>query len=304
MPTSLSQLSQQKLIRIAHSPDADDRFMFWPLRAGLLSSPAFRFEFQEADTQKLNVLAETEEPEICAISAIHYGRVSEKYQPLEMGCSVGDGYGPVVVAPTGEAARSQAGSTNKNILLTPGEKTTAHAALQILGHLYKKYEVVSIAPMEGVFQRMFALEAEEHRTHALVIHEGRLLYDSFGCELVLDLGKAWHDAFSASLPLGMNVISRSLSSEDRKILGALLKESCAFARKNKETFIALSQEKDSLYYTPLSRQDLSHYLDLYANETTECISQNDRNSFLILIQKSLEMGLLNQTKTPLAFDWV
>jgi predicted solute-binding protein len=158
--------------------------------------------------------------------------------------------------------------------------------------------------MEGVFERLFALESQGKNAHALVIHEGRLLYSSFGCELVLDLGKAWQDTFSASLPLGMNVISRSLSAEHRKTLGAFLKESCAFARKNKEAFIDLSQDKKSPYYTPLSPQDLSHYLDLYANETTECISQNDRNSFLILIQKSIELGLLHNTKTPLPFDWV
>lgn len=298
-----SQNSLQKpplAIRVAHSPDADDRFMFWPLREGLVRHPAFSFTFSEADTQALNHLAESEQPEICAISAMHYGRVAATYQPLRMGCSVGNNYGPVVVVKKGREGDFSRGDFK---LLTPGPKTTAHAIVHLLGHTFASQETVPIVPIERVFERLDACEAKGVATAALLIHEGRLIYQNFACRKVLDIGEAWKTKTGGSLPLGMNVVARGLAESTRALLSELCIQSCAYAQAQLEDYVGLAANPQSPYFSPFSASELRAYLALYANETTRDVTKADQMSFETLLSEGAAQGFI-PTQIQAHMDWI
>lgn len=311
-PSPSNIAESTRLIRIAHSPDADDRFMFWPLRTGKVSLPGYAFTFVEADTQTLNIMAETERPEVCAISAVHYGRVWEWYQPLRMGCSVGNNYGPVLVVTRERAAALGPESQRDPIpqvrlsgvhLLSPGSKTTAQSVLTELGYLFASCEDVPIVPIERVFERLHDCEASGQPTAALLIHEGRLIFEDFGCVRVLDLGRAWMTRTGGSLPLGMNVISRAMPEADRRALAALFVASCRYAQAHREEFVAEAGRAGSPFQTPLSAQALREYLDLYANDTTTEVSPADQVSFETLLKSAAIPGTPAGTSKPVV-DWI
>lgn len=296
------RLSQNPVecIRVAHSPDADDRFMFWPLRAGLVSHPNFSFTFSEADTQSLNQWSETIQPDICAISAMHYGRVAHNYQPMRMGCSVGNNYGPIVVV---RNSRTEALQSRAFKLLTPGPQTTAHAILLMLGYEFTSQETVPIVPIERVFERLHASEAQGCPTAALLIHEGRLIFQKFQCRKVLDIGEAWKLKTGGSLPLGMNVISRKLSIDMRLQLSKLCIGSCHYAQNHLEEYLKLAAKTDSPYFSPLSALNLRKYLDLYANETTKDVNKEDKLSFETLLKEGSKVGII-PAQAGFQVDWI
>jgi 1,4-dihydroxy-6-naphthoate synthase len=302
--------SSKRVIKVAHSPDADDRFMFWPIKSKLLEHPELSFEFFEADTQKLNALATSGLPDVCAISAVHYGRVCSHYQPLKMGASVGDNYGPVLVR-----------NKNQNFVgfgelcLSPGKLTTAHAVLEILAeklhadglsfssHL-PPIEEVSIAPISKVFEVLSAKNKQGINTSALLIHEGRLLYDRWNCEKLLDIGELWQTYFSSSLPLGINVISRRIPEFLRQEISKFLVVSCSYANSHLNDFLADAARKDSPNYSTLSEKELRHYLELYANETTLTILPSDAKAFEKLIEFGLRRELFGNLESEPKFDWL
>ena len=284
-----------KHIRIAHSPDADDRFMFWPLREGLIENTNYTFSFQEANTAELNSICKQGDVEICAISAAYYAKAHEKWQPLLMGSSVGDGYGPVVVTKKGSGVKLSLGAMNSIKLLSPGLSTTAHTVLtKGLGYQFKSVEEVSISPMERVFQ---VLDTQTEPCAALLIHEGRLLFENFGCERLLDLGVDWEQKTGTSLPLGINVISRKLEQSEREELSQLLQDSFQYAAKHRDEFVEIAQKKDSPYFTDLNPSELKDYLDLYANQTTGSMSEKDKKAMDLLINGS-------QVENRISIDWI
>lgn len=305
--------SQELHIHVAHSPDPDDRLMFWPLAAGLVPSQIenrhYLFSFEEADTQALNKIASQSSADVCAVSAIHALRILKSYQPLRMGASVGDAYGPVVVAlkdGLGEKLfRSSPEESRKGLhLLTPGESTTAHTVAQILGVPFASCEAVSIVPLTRVFEHLKACEARGQATVALLIHEGRLTYPDHGCVKLMDLGEAWTSKTQASLPLGLNVISRMLSVQTRQDVSDLFIESCKYAIAHREEFVQLAKIPGHSYYTALSSNQLRHYLDLYANETTVSILERDRLGFEELLRRATEAKLLELPQSSLNIDWI
>ena len=306
----LKTTEEPKEICIAHSPDADDRFMFWALREGFVKSPRFSFTWREADTQTLNNIALAEPcPEVCAISAIHYLHVSQKYQPLKMGCSVGNNYGPVIVAEPWVKKLLQEGlreALSQTVFLSPGTKTTAHHVAAILNFGlaglgqsgFPKIEEVPISPMSLVFERLAELSKQKIPAIALLIHEGRLIYQNFGLDLVLDLGKVWHERFHCSLPLGINVISRRLPLLVREELAKLFKESFDWGQAHRLEFAAETQKSSSPYKTHLNQKELLEYLDLYANETTGNVTEADKLAFETLFREAASQ------KGVIACDWI
>jgi 1,4-dihydroxy-6-naphthoate synthase len=323
MPFSAKNTNSNNIrIQVAHSPDADDRFMFWPLKQKKIDPGPFLFEWHEADTQTLNQWASGQgirkSPDVCAISVAHYPNVAPLYQPLKMGCSVGSGYGPVLVvgpktkvlwreqkAVFEEAEKKPNASDGKEILsllelkpilLTPGHQTTAHAVCRVLGFGGLESQAVSISPIELVFEKIHTLENEGRPVVAILIHEGRLVFQKFHCEKVLDLGEAWHQRTQGPLPLGMNVISRSLSLEVRQQLSCLFVESCQWALEHKHEYLEEAQKPDSPYYTPLSTPELAHYLELYANQSTCSVLPQDAQSFDVLFREAFA--------TPVPCDWI
>lgn len=304
---------QEMHIHVAHSPDPDDRLMFWPLTAGYVPSTvegrAYLFSFEEADTQALNSIASKGGADVCAVSAIHALRLLGRYQPLVMGASVGDSYGPVLVALKGGAGESlwnnqPASRREKLHLLTPGETTTAHTVAQLVGLEFQSCEAVPIVPLTRVFEHLKMCEAKGQPTVALLIHEGRLTFADHGCVRLMDIGELWTTQTGASLPLGLNVISRSLSQRAREDISKILVDSCRFALAHRDDFIRLAKVPGHSYFSQLSSQQLRHYLDLYANETTVSILERDKLGFTELLKHASAAGLLKTEIQAQSIDWI
>jgi 1,4-dihydroxy-6-naphthoate synthase len=272
-------------LTVLHSPDADDRFMFWALKTGRLASP-FDLQYGEGDTQSLNERALRQEADVIAISAAAYPAVADHYQPLKMGCSIGDGYGPVLVARQARTLDSLAGKR----IAVPGLRTTACQVLQTM--LDFEPVVVPIDPMERIFDVLATGDVEA----ALVIHEGRLIYERFGTVRVGELGEMWMAATDTPLPLGMNVIRRSLPLEVRQQLSSLFIASFDAGAAARDAFVA-----DYLVRTPMDEGQLQRYLDMYANDSTRAVSARDQLGFQRLYERLQATGLI--ATTPV-LDWI
>ncbi len=196
----------QPVLRIGHSPDPDDAFMWWPL-----SSPdtgfdtgRFRYETVPDDIEALNRLSETGDLEVTAMSCAQAARVADRYTITSCGASIGQGYGPKIVA-----ARPLAAGDLKDsgaVLAIPGTRTTAFAATcMLLGPKSFRHEEV---PFDGIIERVAAGEF----TAGLVIHEGQLTFGSVGLHLVADLGMWWSSHSGLPLPLGVNTVRRDLDT--------------------------------------------------------------------------------------------
>ncbi len=290
-------------LKVAHSPDADDKLMFWALKKGLISDPEFHFDIVEADTQQLNGMADTLQYDIIAISAAHYAHVAPHYQPLRMGSSVGDGYGPVLLAPSPQQAKEFPAIGSEELkkwtLLTPGRATTAHHALRALGYTFGTLVEIPIVPIERSFTELRERSQRDANIAALIIHEGRLIYESKGAALIFDVGQEWKNRFGCSLPLGINVIRRGLSEDQKQRLSQLLRESMAFGMKHLTLF---EEEYCAHGAGTLNPDELRSYLKMYANETTLDITDADKAAFEQLLGSVL--GASVAEKGHQQTDWI
>src|SRR5947199_4013437 len=203
-------------IRIAHSPDSDDAFMFYALTQGLLDVEGLEIRHVLQDIESLNQAAFHGTYEITALSFHGYAHLADRYQLMPSGASFGDGYGPIVVArrPLGKA--DLAGLS----VAIPGELTTAHLALR----LWQPAVATRLVPFDRILDVVAAGEAEA----GVVIHEGQLTYGDLGLQKVVDLGEWWKGETGLPLPLGGNGIRRDLDPALKRRLCRLLTESIEF----------------------------------------------------------------------------
>lgn len=240
-------------IFLAYSDDADDEAMFYAIAKGYIGIPGVRFRHFRSDIQTLNQMALRGEPDVCAVSVAHVPKLSDTYDLLPHGGSVGRGYGPVVVATSPDAPLRR--------VSVPGMDTTAAAVLRLAAPEAELMEVVG-ATMEDC---LAALRAGTFDA-AVLVHEGRLVYQKHGLHLLLDLGKWWEEETDLPLPLGANVIRTSLDRQLSDDLIGVIGESIEWATKNRDELLdALGPHGAS---RGLDREGLAHYLDLYANEDT------------------------------------
>ncbi len=276
-----------RTLRLAFSPDADDAFMFHALLGGHVAHPDLRFVARRADTEALNASATGADPdEVIAVSIAHFANISSRYLLLPHGGSVGEAYGPVVVAPRETATDGVRALAGLRVAV-PGLRTTAFVTLSLLcrdaGVTFEP-RVVPITPHDAVFDALSHGEVDA----ALLIHEGRLTYAQHGLHRWLDLGEAWHVATGLPLPLGGNAIRRDLGTATIARVSTLLRESIAWALDHRDHVIdALARD------TPhLSREQLDRYLALYANHETLGYSAASRNAVDVLLTRASEAGLL------------
>ncbi|AKU89837.1 MqnA/MqnD/SBP family protein [Vulgatibacter incomptus] len=242
-----------RTIHLAYSDDADDAAMFLAIERGHVTVPGVRFEHFRSDIHTLNGLASRGEADVCAVSVAHVPRVMDRYDLLPHGGSVGRGYGPVVVAFTESAPLRRVG--------VPGLSTTAAAVLRLAAPEAELVEMVGASLADTV-----SALREGRIDAAVLVHEGRLVYQQVGLKLLLDLGAYWEKEAGLPLPLGANVIRRDLGPELVEALIAALGESIRWSVENRDVVLdALGEHGAS---RGLDRAGLSHYLDLYANDDT------------------------------------
>lgn len=269
-------------IRLTCSPDADDLFMMRALLEGAIDTGPYTFEIDTAPTDALNRIASGQDaPEVIALSIAHLPTVHERYQLLPHGGSMGEGYGPVVVAREPMTLEDLRG---KRIAI-PGVTTSAWATLQLMVPGLEPV-VVPIVPYAAIFDALRDGTVDA----GLIIHEGRLTYDKLGFMKVCDLGEWWAaETEGLPLPLGGNAIARSLGDTHIAAISALLKGSIAHGMAHRDEAIGWLLEGDTALTTP---DQLSEYLGMYANERTLEYGPDGRRAIEVFFERTARAGIL------------
>jgi len=270
-----------RTITLGHSPDPDDAFMFYALAKDLIPTGGLAFEHILQDIQTLNERATRGELDVSAISIHAYAYVSDKYALLPSGASMGDGYGPMLVAKQSFTKEEIAKST----IAVPGEMTSAFLALQLwLGKPASglSYKVV---PFDQIFDTVNRGDADV----GLIIHEGQLTYQDQGLKLCEDLGVWWgRENDGLPLPLGGNVIHKRFAPEDRKSISDLLTRSIQFSLDHRPEAVA-----HALQYARDMGMDLAdQFVGMYVNDWTLDYGEKGRETIRRFLGRAFEMGLI------------
>ena len=265
-------------VRIAHSPDSDDAFMFYALTQGVLETGGLEIEHVLADIETLNQAAFTGTYEVTALSFHAYAHLHDRYQLMPSGASFGDGYGPVVVARR-ELARGDLAGVEVAI---PGKLTTAALTLR----LWQPEARTRILPFDRILEAVAAGEAEA----GVVIHEGQLTYGDSGLHAVVDLGAWWREETGGPLPLGGNGIRRDLPEELKARLCRLLTESIehGLAHRVEALDFALRYARGIEH----DRARADRFVGMYVNEWTRDYGAAGRRAVQDLLDRGHAAGLL------------
>jgi 1,4-dihydroxy-6-naphthoate synthase len=267
----------KQTISVAHSPDSDDAFMFYALATNKIETGNLEFEHVLKDIQTLNEEARKGTYDVTAISFHAYAYVADKYALLPHGASIGDNYGPIVVA----NEDLHPSELSKVKIAVPGTLTSAFLALSIYSPDFK-YEVVP-------FDQIIEAVTEKQCDAGLLIHEGQLFYQSLGLHKVLDLGEWWHQHTDGlPLPMGGNAIKRDLSPETIREVSALLKESIQYSLANRE---------DALQYAMQFARDMDpaladRFVAMWVNDLTLDYGERGREAVRRLLTEGHQRGII------------
>lgn len=249
MPTQTAE------IVCAHSPDSDDAYMFYALATGKIRSPLLEFRHVLSDIQTLNQKARDGAYELTAVSYHAYPYIADRYYLMAAGSSVGDGYGPMIVA---ESPLVPDDLKGKRIAI-PGELTTAYLTLRLM---QPDFEAV-VAPFDQILDTVHSGAADA----GLVIHEAQLTHRENGFHTVIDLGRWWKDTYDLPLPLGANVLRRDLDPEIARETCRLMRESIQYALDHRAEALAYAMQFARDMETPLADQFVGMYVNHY---TVDC----------------------------------
>src|SRR5262252_2017797 len=269
--------TQQRTISLAHSPDSDDAFMFYGLATHKLDTGDLEFHHVLKDIQTLNEEAHKGTYDVTAISFHAYAYVADKYDLLPHGASIGDNYGPIVVA----RDEVDAADISKLKVAVPGTLTSAFLALRIFEPNFQ-YEVV---PFDKIIQAV----SDRACDAGLLIHEGQLFYQEHGLHKVLDLGEWWHEHTGGlPLPMGGNAIRRDLGEETIREVSDLLRESIRYSLDNRE---------DALQYALQFARDMDpeladRFVAMWVNELTLDYTDRGRQAVTRLLDEGFEKGII------------
>lgn len=266
------------LIRLAHSPDPDDAFMFYGLARGLVDPGPYRFEHILADIQTLNERAMRGQYEMTAISIHAYPHVADNYQLTACGASMGDDYGPMIVTRTPTTTEQLKGQT----IAVPGLMTTAYLTLQLL--LGRD----TFTPRVVMFDQIPDEVAAGSVDAGLLIHEGQLTYATHGLHLVVDLGQWWTRRTGLPLPLGGNVVRRDLGEPVGREITRIMKTSIQYSLDHREEAVKYALE----FGRGLDRQLADRFVGMYVNELTLDYGQRGRQAVRRLLGDAAAAGLL------------
>jgi 1,4-dihydroxy-6-naphthoate synthase len=281
MPTSAAIQE----INIAHSPDSDDAFMFYGLATNKVRVPGFKFNHTLTDIETLNQRA-INDPfyDVTAISFHAYPYMQENYTLMACGGSVGEGYGPMVVAPR----KLSLEEVKKTRIAVPGTLTTAYLTLKLFA---PDVETVTV-PFDKIIPAVVAGEFEA----GLIIHEGQLTYGNNGLSKALDLGQWWREQTGLPLPLGGNAIRRSLGEETMRITTNALRDSIQHALDHREEALAYAMQ----FARDLDPSLANKFVGMYVNERTLNYGEDGRDAIRKLLEMGYERGIIPM-KAEVAF---
>ncbi len=280
--------AEHRRVTLAYSVDADDAFMFHALRSDAINTGGLAFQHRRADTSELNALAAAEGADVVAISLGAYPAVADRYLLLPHGASVGRGFGPVVVAKRPIDLGALAGRR----VGIPGLSTTAWMVLRLMQADLVPV-VVPIVPFARIFDALDAGDVDA----ALLIHEGRLLFEARGYAKVAELGEWWQATTALPLPLGVNVIRRSLGPAVIAAVSDVLRRAIRHALVHRQAIIQELVGEDRGDAALAQAALLDRYLGMYANDDTAAMAPDVRQAIDVLFERARRAGLLGANVT-------
>jgi len=270
-------------LRVAHSPDSDDAFMYFGLASGAVRADGVQFEQALSDIESANAAAREGRYDLTAISVGAYPHLADRYLLLDSGASFGDGYGPTVVVPEGATVTSLEALAGKRIAI-PGLRTSAALALRLA--LPEHEPVVMDFKAVGAAAKRGEVDA------ALVIHEGQLTAAEEGLRVVQDLGKVWKARTGLPLPLGMNAIRRDLPADVRRTAARAWRASIEYG---------LAHRREALDYAMsfargLDRAKADTFVGMYVNDWTREVGPRGREAVERFLGEAFDRGLAPRVK--------
>jgi 1,4-dihydroxy-6-naphthoate synthase len=265
------------IIRIGHSPDADDAFMYYALAHGKVRVGNYEVQHVMEDIESLNMRALSGELEGTAISAGAYPQVADKYRIMSVGSSIGRNYGPMVVA---RSDRADTSLQNARVAI-PGTYTTAYLLLRLYA---EGFEAVPID-----FDKIMPAVQNGEVDAGLLIHEGQVTYSDEGLVKLLDLGEAWGQDTGLPIPLGLDMVRRDLGEEMAVLMAESLRDSIQYA---------FDHEDEALDYAikfsrGIERETCRRFVRMYVNDDTLDMGEEGKRALEILYSKAVERGIID-----------
>lgn len=267
-------MSETEIIRIGHSPDSDDAFMFYALAKDVIKTEPYKIVHVIEDIETLNKRALAAELEVTAISVHAYAYVAKDYALMPCGASIGDNYGPLVVSkePINDI-------TGKRIAI-PGEMTTAYLTMKLYN--------TEVETETHRFDQIIDVVQDGKVDAGLIIHEGQLTYAREGLHKIVDLGEWWYDETGLPLPLGANVIRRNLGTEKIREITSLLKQSIQYSLDNRE----LGLEYAMTYARDMETDLADKFVGMYVNDYTLDYGDSGKTAVQELLNRGHEAGVI------------
>ncbi|MBI3586294.1 MAG: ABC transporter substrate-binding protein [Ignavibacteriales bacterium] len=267
----------EKIIRVGHSPDPDDAFMFYGLSSGKVKIPGITIQHQLEDIQSLNIRALQGELEVTAISAHAYAYVADKYWIMATGASMGEGYGPVIVSKKYRTLDELQGKT----VATPGKMTTATLLLKIFAEGIHNVDI----PFDQIMERVSSGEFDA----GLLIHEGQITYKGQGFNKILDFGELWARLYDKlPLPLGLDVVRKDLGEETARHLSQGLRQSIHYGYTHQSDAIPYALQYGRGINTQLGEQ----FVKMYVSELTVNMGKRGKQALELLFKLGAEREVI------------
>lgn len=273
------------LIRVGHSPDSDDAFMFHALTNGKIDTGPYRFQHELVDIETLNRRAFHGELELTAVSVHAYAYLNDVYALCHCGASMGDQYGPTLVARPGMTAQQL------RRIAVPGKLTTAYLTLRLW---LEKSGIRDVALIEAPFDRIQDEVAAGNFDAGLIIHEGQLTYKTLGLELLVDTGIWWMEETALPLPLGANAIRRDLPGQVISDVVRLLHASIRYGLENRQEALDYALK----YGRGLERSDADTFVGMYVNDWTLDFGERGRRAVAELLKRAYAAGVVPKRVVP------
>ena len=278
-----------KIIRIGHSPDPDDAFMFHAMTTQAFPTPGYHFVHELQDIETLNFRAMNQDLEVSAVSIHAYPEIAEHYALMNCGASMGEGYGPMVVAKKGTTVEE----VKQGKIAVPGIKTSAFLGLRLAWTSFD----YSIVPFDEIIDSVLNGDV----TAGLIIHEGQLTYKDHDLDVILDVGKWWNESNNGwPMPLGGNVVKRDLGEQVMKDVTRYTKMSIEYAISNPDAALEFAKQWGRGIDDDTNRV----FVQMYVNERTIDYKDDGRASIRKFLSDGQRIGMIPEQFNPSEIDFI
>jgi 1,4-dihydroxy-6-naphthoate synthase len=280
--------SSKQLIRVGHSPDPDDAFMFYALANDRIDTGDYEFQHELVDIETLNRRAFKAELELTAVSIHAYAFLHDKYVLCSCGASMGDGYGPMVVAVKPMRVEELA----RRVIAVPGKLTSAYLALRLC--LERDFDCIEV-PFDQIIPAVVAGEYGSQAIDAgLIIHEGQLTFGQQNLKLVVDLGRWWLESTGLPLPLGANAVRKDLGTENVRDIQRLLKQSIEYGLAHRDDALRYALR----YGRDLNARQADEFVGMYVNDWTLDFGERGRRAVAEFLAQGHAARVLPELVVP------